>query len=81
MHSPLCAYRNMFGAPGTGIHGIRVADIAVVDVVLMLAAAYFVSKTFRISLGVATGSLALAAIICHRVFCVHTTVDRLLFGE
>lgn len=35
-------YSNIFGAPGTGIHSIRIFDIAVVDLLLTMILAYFV---------------------------------------
>lgn len=52
----LCHYSEALGVPGQGIHSYRLADIAVVDVILTLIAAYGVG-----------------------LFCVRTTVDKLIF--
>lgn len=73
-----CPYRNLFGAVGTGLHSYRVFDVAIVDVLLTVLAAYVISLwgySFRRTLIV----LFLTGIVLHRLFCVRTTVDRLLF--
>jgi len=73
-----CPYANMFGAPNTGVHSYRIADIAIVDVVLTILGAYalsFYTKSFWWTLMACFG----AGIVLHRLFCVRTTVDRWLF--
>ena len=76
----LCKYRNMFGEPGKGIHSLRLCNVAVVDVLMTVLVALVVHRFFP-AYGSATILVALFAIgiVAHRVFCVRTTVDRLLF--
>jgi len=78
--SGLCTYRNIFGEPGTGVHKYRIFNIAIVDVSLVILFGLLISYFFKISIGITLGVLFLVGIIVHRLFCVHTTVDRFLFG-
>lgn len=75
----LCKYKNMFGEPKTGAHSYRFFNIAVVDVVLTILAAYFLSWMTKISFFRCAVVLFILGIIAHRAFCVRTTVDKLLF--
>lgn len=70
----------MFGAPKTGLHSIRVFDIAIVDVIMTLVGAYLLSFIFKIKLIYTLVGLFTFGIICHRLFCVRTTVDKFLFS-
>lgn len=77
----LCPYRNLLGKIGEGVHAYRIANIAIVDVILTILGAallhmVFPSYRFLTILVV----LFLLGIILHRLFCVRTTVDRILFG-
>ena len=78
----LCKYRNILGEVGKGVHSYRIFNIAIVDVLLTILAAYVIHifmpkyKFVYILL-----FLFLLGIILHRLFCVHTTVDKLLFGN
>jgi len=78
----LCKYRNMFGEPGKGIHSLRLCNVAVVDVLATVLIAIVVHH-FLPSYRFATILVVLFAIgiVAHRIFCVRTTVDRLLFGN
>ena len=76
----MCPYKNMFGAPGTGVHSLRIANIAVVDVGLTVALAAVLSGAFGWRLGPTTAACFLLGIVCHRLFCAETTVDKALFG-
>ena len=80
----LCKYRNALGVPGKGAHSVRlggvaVGGVAVVDVVLTLVGAYIISYYARASFAWTAAGLFLFGIILHRLFCVRTTIDRLLF--
>lgn len=74
----LCKYRSILGNPGQGVHSFRIFNVAVVDVVLTVLAAVLISRRhfWKVLL-----ALFVAGIVAHRVFCVRTTVDRLLFKE
>ena len=76
----LCKYRNMFGEPGKGIHSLRLCNVAVVDVLMTVLIALIVHH-FLPAYRFATVLVALlvVGVVAHRVFCVRTTVDKLLF--
>ena len=76
-----CKYKDIFGKVKTGAHSYRIANIAIVDVAMTVLFAYIISLgcptcTFYPTLLV----LFLLGIVLHRLFCVRTTIDRLLFG-
>lgn len=75
-----CQYKNIFGEPNKGIHAIRVADFAVVDILLTILASIFIKWIFKVSLIYSLIALFLLSIVMHRLFCVRTKVDRLIFG-
>ena len=78
----LCAYKDLFGKVGEGAHSYRIANIAVVDVIATIIMAFLLHylfpayKVLHILI-----VLFLLGIVLHRIFCVRTTVDRLLFRE
>ncbi len=77
-----CEYSNIFGKPREGIHSIRLFDIAIIDVILTILAAYLINlwtgvNNFILILII----LFVFGIIFHRLFCVETTVDKLLFKQ
>jgi len=39
----LCKYKNMFGAPNTGIHSYRICNIAIVDVLVVFIIAMLIT--------------------------------------
>ena len=75
----LCRYKDIFGRPREGAHSYRIFDIAVVDVVATVIVAFFIAHVFSIALWKSLVGLFLVGIISHRVFCVRTTVDKLVF--
>jgi hypothetical protein len=77
-----CKYKNIFGAVGEGIHSYRIWDIAIVDLLLTVLLAYIIYIFIPHYTFIAILILLLTiGIICHRIFCVRTTVDKLLFPE
>jgi hypothetical protein len=76
----LCPYKNILGKVGEGAHSYRVANIAIVDVIMTIIGAFVLHflypKYSVLSIAVV---LFLLGIILHRLFCVRTTIDRLLF--
>ena len=81
----LCKYKNIFGEINTGFHSIRIFNLAIFDVVstilLGIIIQYCLEKFFNISINVYLVLLVLflLGIILHRLFCVRTTIDKLLF--
>lgn len=78
--SGLCKYSDMFGAPGTGVHSYRFFDIAVIDYSLTVVVAILISYYYKWNFTYVLVGLFLFGIVAHRVFCVRTTIDRMLFG-
>jgi NhaP-type Na+/H+ or K+/H+ antiporter len=75
----LCKYKDIFGSPGTGVHSYRFMNIAVIDVLFTLIFAYIISQMTRRKFVYVAIGLFILGIILHRVFCVRTTVDKMLF--
>jgi hypothetical protein len=75
----LCKYRNALGVPGKGVHSVRLGGVAIVDVIMTLVGAYIIAYFTRTSFAWTAAGLFLLGIILHRLFCVRTTIDRLLF--
>ena len=76
----LCKYKDALGVPGQGVHSYRIFNIAIVDVIMTVIAAYLFSLIFRTSFLYTTIVLFILGIILHKIFCVKTTVDKFLFG-
>ena len=77
----LCQYKNILGEPGKGVHSFRIFNFAIFDTISTILLAYFIHKVFKINL---IGSLVLcflSGIILHRVFCVKTTLDKIIFKQ
>ncbi len=75
----LCKYKNLFGKPGKGVHSFRIFNIAVVDVILTILGAFLISFVMKFNFFSTLLVLFLLGIIMHRLFCVRTTIDKLLF--
>jgi hypothetical protein len=84
----LCKYKNIFGEPGKDLHSIRFLDLAIIDVLATILSALFIHhfiiekmfKIYTVSIWLVIFLCFLAGIIAHRLFCVRTTIDKLLFG-
>jgi hypothetical protein len=79
MDLSLCPYKNLFGEPNTGAHKYRLLDIALIDVAFTIGGAFLISKYFKQDFKLVLFILFLLGIILHRLFCVRTTIDKLLF--
>ena len=76
-----CKYKDILGKPGTGLHSYRVYNIAVIDVLLTFLLAKFIQYYLleETDFFLILCCCFIAGIVVHRVFCVKTTVDKLLF--
>jgi len=75
----LCKYKNSLGEPGKGIHSYRFLGVAIADVIMTIIVGYIIAYFFKLPIGYTILFLFILGIILHRVFCVRTTVDKLLF--
>jgi hypothetical protein len=81
MSSGLCKYKSVFGEPGKGPHSYRIFNIAIVDVLFTILFAWLISLVFNTTTFIYNLIiLFLLGIIMHRMFCVRTTIDKLIFG-
>ena len=75
----LCKYKDIFGKPGEGPHQYRIFNIAIIDTLLTVLLAYVIAYFSGISLIYVIPGTFLLGIVAHRLYCVRTTVDKLLF--
>ena len=85
----LCKYTNALAEANKGVHSIRIFNIAVVDVLLTIILALIFSMFFKYVIKLEATflkifiinlvSLFILGIILHKIFCVRTTIDKLLF--
>jgi len=75
----LCKYKNALGVPDQGIHSYRLFGVAIADVIMTIIGAYIISWIFNWKFIYTLVSLFLLGIVLHRLFCVRTTIDKLLF--
>lgn len=76
----LCQYKNIFGEPNKGAHSYRIFNIAIIDVILTVLVAYIISLLFKISFIKTSIVLFSLGIILHKLFCVNTTINKLIFN-
>lgn len=75
-----CKYSDIFGKVKSGIHSYRVFDVAIMDVILTIIGAFLLQLLFpTINFFVILLMLFVIGIGLHRLFCVRTTIDKLLF--
>jgi hypothetical protein len=74
-----CKYKNIFGEPNTGLHSYRIFDIAVVDAVSTIILAVILSYFLKIKFLIVLFALFILGILMHHLFCVRTTIDKLIF--
>jgi hypothetical protein len=77
----LCPYKNLFGKPNEGLRKYRVFNIAILDTVVVLIFGFLISYFTKINLWIVLIVLFISGIVVHRLFCVRTGVDKLLFPE
>ena len=77
----LCEYSKIFGEVGKGAHSYRIFNVAIIDVIMTLIGAYLLQLFIftNTSYYIIAACLFILGIIFHRLFCVRTTIDKLLF--
>lgn len=77
----LCQYKDMLGTPGVGFHNHFGTNFAVLDLLGTIGIAYWISTSYKYSFPKTFTGLMCVAIGLHRVFCVNTTLNKMIFGE
>jgi hypothetical protein len=82
MKNPLCQYKDLFGTPGTtaGLRKYRLFGIALLDVSVTLACAILFAWTFRLPYLQTIVAIFILGVFVHRIFCVRTAIDKMLFS-
>ena len=77
-----CKYKDFFGKPKEGAHSYRYMNIALVDVAFTILLAKFFQFYFlnKYNIFIILFFTFILGILIHRLFCVKTTIDKLLFG-
>lgn len=75
-----CPYKNIFGKENEGVHSYRFLNLAIVDVILTIVGAFILSYFFKFNFFLILILLFLIGIVLHRIFCVNTTINKLIFG-
>jgi|UniRef100_A0A6C0H9P2 hypothetical protein len=83
----LCKYKNIFGQVNTGTHSYRLFNIAIIDVIFTILGAYilyklqiFIFSKYHITFINILIFLFILGIILHKLFCVDTTINKILFN-
>lgn len=77
----LCKYKDLLGVPGKGIHSYRLFGVAIADVIMTIIGAAILSYIFKWNFTYTLIGFFLLGIILHHMFCVKTTIDKVLFGN
>jgi len=80
MTTNLCKYKNLFGKPEEGIRKYRIFNIAIMDTAVVIIIAILFSYFTGYNIWITLVVLFISGIIAHRLFCVRTGVDKLLFN-
>jgi uncharacterized protein YqhQ len=75
-----CKYNDFFGEVNTGIHSYRIFNIAIFDVIFTFLAAFIIHLIIpNYNYYIILFFLFILGIILHYIFCVKTTINKLLF--
>lgn len=77
----LCQYKNIFGKEGEGPHSLRIFNIAIIDLLLTIIVAAIISYFTKYNFIIVLIILLLLGIIMHRIFCVNSTINMMIFGK
>ena len=75
----ICQYKDILGIPGKGFHSHYGFGFAILDLIATLIIAYYISKHYKYKFYHIFGGLMLLAIFLHKIFCVKTVLNNLLF--
>ncbi len=75
----LCKYKDILGIPGEGVHSYRLFGVAIIDVIFTIIGAFLITYFFKIKLIYTIPFLFILGIILHKLFCVKTIINNLLF--
>jgi hypothetical protein len=74
----LCQYKDLLGVPGKGVH-THFMGIAWRDTIMTIIGGLIIALLFKFNILYTIIVLFIIGILFHRLFCVRTTVDKILF--
>jgi hypothetical protein len=74
----LCKYKDALGKAGSDEY-TRILTVRVMDIVTLIAGSYLIAYMFDFSFWKTIFVIFIIGIIAHRMFCVRTAVDKMLF--
>ena len=74
----LCEYKDLLGVPGKGVH-THFMGFAWRDTVMTIVGGLLIALIFKFNVLYTIIALFIVGILFHRLFCVRTTVDKILF--
>ena len=69
------------GEVNTGVHSFRIFNISIVDVIVTIIGALLIAFVFDIRILYSIIGVFASGIFIHRLLCIPTAVDVLLFGK
>jgi hypothetical protein len=76
-----CKYKDMFGKPREGLRRYRIFDVSIMDAVVVIVFVYIFTYFTKYSFWPSLAVTFLLGIFAHRLFCVRTRVDKILFPD
>lgn len=77
----LCKYKDIIGKPNTGLRKYRILNIPIIDTAVTLFVVWLISYFYKYSFISVLGITIIFMIIAHRLFCVRSATDNLLFPD
>jgi len=77
----LCKYKNFFGEPNVGLRKYRIFDIAILDTVVTILVVYLLCLITKWPFWSTLVIVFVLGIIAHKMFCVRTGIDKMLFNS
>lgn len=74
----LCKYKDILGAPNTGIHSRRIFGFALNDIIGTIAVSFIISIVFKKSFLKTLIIVFIIGELMHYIFCVDTAFMKLL---
>jgi hypothetical protein len=76
-----CKHRDYFGKVNEGVHKSKVLGLAINDVIPTILFSLIFAYLLKLDYLLTIICVFLLAILLHRMFCVNTTLNVLIFGE
>ena len=73
-----CIYKDSLGIPAQGFH-THFLGVAILDVIGTIILAEILAHVFNWNIYLTLIAVFLTGIVLHRMFCVRTTLDKILF--